>query len=208
MCGPIALHDQPDHLARRLDAGVNPDLLASWRPSWDVAPTDPIAGVSDRDGRRRLGAFKWELLPSWAKNPTAVKGTFDAGAETVASTPMFRDAFERSRLLIAVDAFYEWHTSCRDAEGHVLRTAAIITTGAGPDMPIHDREPVVLDEQDWDRWLDAGTTGRRQLQRLLVPTVAGTLVHHPVRKEVGNTRNDRPEFVEDFAIGDPDLDSP
>lgn len=39
MCGRIALYDNPDHLARLLDAGVDPELLSEWRPAWNVAPT-------------------------------------------------------------------------------------------------------------------------------------------------------------------------
>ena len=234
MCGRIALYDEPGHLARFLDAGVDPDLMDAWRPSWNVGPTAPILGVAERHGRRILDAYKWGLVPSWAKNPAAVKGTFNARAETVASKPMFRSAFERWRILVPVDAFYEWQRLgpkekqpyafrradgepivfaglrewWRDAEGQELRTATIITTEAGPDMPIHNREPVVLEREHWDLWLDPGVTGGPALQQLLVPTAAGTLVHHPVAKDVGSTRNDRPDLLEAIALdGDPGLNS-
>ncbi len=234
MCGRIALYDDPDHLARLLDAGVDPELMATWLPSWNVGPTAPILGVSERHGQRILDAYKWGLVPSWAKNPAAVKGTFNARAETIATKPMFRSAFERWRILVPADSFYEWETIgpkqkqpyafkradgepvvfaglrewWRDAEGHELRTATIITTEAGPDMPIHNRQPVVLDRENWDLWLDPKTKGGPSLQRLLVPTVAGTLVHHPVAKDVGSTRNDRPDLVEAIALdGDPGLNS-
>ena len=190
----------------------------------------PILGVADRHGRRIMDAYRWGLVPSWAKNPGAVKGTFNARAESVATKAMFRSAFERWRILVPVDAFYEWQTLSpkekqpyvfsradgepvvfaglrewwRDAEGHELRTATIITTEAGPDMPIHNRQPVVLEPANWDLWLDHGITGGQALQDLLVPTVAGTLVHHPVAKDVGSTRNDRPELVEAITLdGDP-----
>lgn len=226
MCGRIALYDDPDRLARLLDAGVDPDLMATWRPSWNVGPTAPILGVSERHGRRILGAYKWGLVPSWAKNPAAVTGTFNVWAESVATKPMFRSAFERRRILVPVDAFYEWQKLgpkekqpyvfqradgqpvvfaglrewWRDAEGQELRSATIITTEAGPDMPIHNREPVVLEPENWDLWLDPGLTGGAELARLLAPTAAGTLVHHPVGKEVGSTRNDRPELLEPIDL--------
>ncbi len=226
MCGRVALYDDPGHLARLLDAGVDPELMEQWRPSWNVGPTAPILGVSERHGQRILDAYQWGLVPSWAKNPAAVKGTFNARAESVASKPMFRSAFERWRILVPVDAFYEWQKLgpkekqpyvfrradggpvvfaglrewWRDAEGHELRTATIITTEAGPDMPIHNRQPVVLEPSDWDLWLDPETTGGPALQQLLVPTGAGTLIRHPVTKDVGSTRNDRPELVEAIPL--------
>jgi putative SOS response-associated peptidase YedK len=233
MCGRIALYDDPDHLARMLDAGVDPDLLADWHPQWNAAPTDPILGVSERHGERRLRSYKWGLVPSWAKTPD-IKGTFNARAESVDSKPMFRTAFQKHRILVPVSAFYEWHTLgpkqkqpyaftradgepvvfaglrewWRDAEGIELNTATIITTEAGPDMPIHNRQPVVLERANWDEWLDAQMTDTDELKSLLVPTVAGTLVHHPVGKAVGNVRNNGPELLEAIALdGDPGLNS-
>jgi putative SOS response-associated peptidase YedK len=225
MCGRIALYDQPDRLARWLDAGVDPDVVADWRPGWNLAPTDRILGVSERHGERRLRAYKWGLVPSWAKTPD-VKGTFNARAETLATKPMFRTAFRKSRILVPADAFYEWQSLgpkvkqpyaftradgepiafaglrewWRDAEGIELNTATIITTTAGPDMPIHDRQPVVLDPKDWQRWLDPELTDVGMLEPLLVPTPQGTLVHHPVDKAVGNVRNDGPELLDEVAL--------
>ena len=186
MCGRLALYDDPDHLARLLDAGVDPDLMEIWRPSWYVGPTAPVVGVAERHGRRVLGAYTWGLVPSWAKNPAAVKGTFNARAETVATKPdvpigvrtmahagagrrllRMADRGPRGEAAVRVPAggrrsgrlrgVREWW---RDAEGHELRTATIITTEAGPDMPIHNRQPVVLERQDWDLWLDPGDDGR------------------------------------------------
>jgi putative SOS response-associated peptidase YedK len=90
----------------------------------------------------------------------------------------------------------------RDTQGHELNTATIITTEAGPDMPIHNRQPVVLDPTNWDLWLDPKMTDVEKLQPLPVPTVKGTLVHHPVSKNVGNVRNNRSELVEAIALED------
>ena len=80
-------------------------------------------------------------------------------------------------------------------ERWILITATIITTAAGPDMAIHNRQPVVLEQGTWDHWLDTEVTEPEELEPLLVATAAGTLVHHPVGKEVGNVRNDGPELM-------------
>lgn len=236
MCGRIALYDEPDHLARMLDAGVNPELLDSYRPAWNIGPTRTILGAYDHrlSGERELMAFRWGLVPTWAKDPTVIKLTFNARAESLAAKPMFRKAFRTSRLLVPVDAFYEWEKLdpkrkqpyaftradgepivfaglrewWRDAEGHELNTATIITTEAGPDMSIHNRQPVVLEPENWEMWLDPTFTDVEKLQPLLVPTVKGTLVHHPVGKDVGNVRNDGPELLEAVALEeDPGLNS-
>lgn len=224
MCGRIALYDEPRQLAMLLDAGVDPELLTDWRPRWNVGPMSRILGVSeDPDGKRVLSAYRWGLVPGWAKDPAAIRSTFNARAETVATKPMFRSAFKRWRILVPVDAFYEWKAGTpkqpfafkradgepvvfaglrelwRGEDGTELRTATIITTEAGPDMPIHDRQPVILDHDAWEHWLDPDVTDRNELEPLLRPTAAGTLVHYPVSRDVGNIRNDGPELVEEVT---------
>jgi len=225
MCGRIALYDEPGQLARMLDAGVDPEVMGHWRRSWNLAPTDRLLGVAERHDERLLRAYRWGLVPSWSKTPD-LKGTFNARAESLATKPMFRSAFRKSRILVPADAFYEWEKLdakrkqpyafrradgepmvfaglrewWRDAEGHEQNTATIITTAAGPDMPIHNRQPVVLEPSNWEMWLDPMFTDVESLQPLLVPTVKGTLVHHPVGKAVGNVRNDGPELITAVAL--------
>ena len=233
MCGRIALYDDPDHLARLLDAGVDPELLTDWKPAWNVAPTDPLLGVSERHGERTLRSYSWGLVPSWSKTPQ-MKGTFNARAESVATKPAFRTAFRKGRILVPVDAFYEWDKLgakdkqpyafrradgepivfaglrewWRGDDGTELNTATIITTEAGPDMPIHNRQPVVLERDTWEHWLDRRISDPGELKPLLVPTVEGTLVHHPVGRDVGNVRNEGPELIETIALrGDLGLNS-
>jgi putative SOS response-associated peptidase YedK len=228
MCGRIALYSDTPQLARLLDAGVDPDLVDALEPRWNIGPTSPILGVSeDQDGHRTLGAYRWGLIPWWAKDPAAIKNTFNARGETVATRSMFQSAFSRSRILVPVDAFYEWKAGTpkqpfafkradgqpvvfaglRDRwkgdDGIELRSATIITTHAGPDMPIHDRQPVVLEPESWVQWLDPQLTDPSELEPLLVPNSAGTLVHYAVGRAVGNVKNDRPELLlpEEVAQG-------
>ncbi len=208
-----------------LGAELDPEL-DEWQPHWNVAPTDPVAGASEgRDGARTLRLYRWGLVPMWADGINAVKGTFNARAETVATKPAFQTAFRRGRILVPVDAFYEWQgrgptkqpyafrradgdpivlaglaERWRKPDGSLLRSATIITTRAGPDLDgIHDRMPVVLDPRSWDRWLDRTLTDRDELDGMLEPAPEGTLVRHAVGREVGNTRNDGPHLIDSVA---------
>jgi len=83
------------------------------------------------------------------------------------------------------------------AELPPLRTCTVITTEAGPDMgDIHHRMPVVVEDDMLDEWLDPANRDKPELESLLVPSPAGTLVHRPVGTAVGNVRNDGPELTE------------
>src|ERR1019366_790028 len=103
------LYSDTIHLAQLLEAGVDPELLEGLKPRWKIGPMSRILGVwENSEGERTLGAFRWGLVPGWAKDPSAVRSTFNARAETVATKPTFRSAFKRWRILVPVDAFYEW----------------------------------------------------------------------------------------------------
>ena len=61
-----------------------------------------------RDDRRAVVGYRWGLIPGWADDPRIASRSFNARAESVATSPLFRDAFRRRRCLVPVDGFYEW----------------------------------------------------------------------------------------------------
>jgi putative SOS response-associated peptidase YedK len=228
MCGRIALFTPPLRLARLLEAALAAGLDPDGAASWNVGPTATLFGVADRGQGRVLDAYGWGLVPSWSKDPTVGSRMFNARAETVATKPSFRDAFQRHRLLVPVDGFYEWdrrdgarvpHYFTRadrepmvlaglfdhwrdwsDREGPWLATCTVITTTSGKDLDgIHDRMPVVVERDAHDLWLTAGEDEVDALHALCAPSLRGTLVHHPVGPKVGNVRNDSPELIEAVA---------
>jgi putative SOS response-associated peptidase YedK len=86
-----------------------------------------------------------------------------------------------------------------DPDGDWLRSCAIVTTDANETVaPLHDRMPVVLEERDWDRWLDpdpdAGDVDA--LARLLQPASNDLLVAYPVSSAVNSADKDGPQLVE------------
>lgn len=221
MCGRI-VQSEPSRYAERLGALLDPEL--SWHPSWNIAPMASILGVRAHGDARELSRYSWGLLPGWSKDPRSAARCFNARAETVAVKPTFRAAFRRRRLLVPVDGFYEWErpqgTTAKqpsffsradgqplvlaglwewwERDGQQRRTATIITAAAGPDMPIHDRQPVVLEPQSWDLWLDPTLDDPLELQSLLL-VGHGVLTHHRVRPDVGSVRNDGPQLIEALA---------
>jgi putative SOS response-associated peptidase YedK len=81
------------------------------QPRYNICPTTTIDTIVSLEGKRSLVPLRWGLIPGWWSKPLKEMklATFNARAETVATKPMFRDAFKSKRLLIPASGYYEWH---------------------------------------------------------------------------------------------------
>jgi putative SOS response-associated peptidase YedK len=201
---------------------------SNFPPRYNVAPTDevPIVRVDPRDGERELAMARWGLVPWWSKEMPK-KPHINARAETVHTSRMFRDAFARRRALIPATGYYEWQARadgkqpyrfrlqdlqpfafaglwefCRLGEQDILSTAIIVCEPNPLAAQIHDRMPVILDPEDYDRWLDPETPVDA-LQALLKPYPAERMEGYAVSRAANSVKNDTPECIE--PIGEPPL---
>jgi putative SOS response-associated peptidase YedK len=87
--------------------------IPNWDGTWNMAPTRdaPVIRLHPETGERRLDLLRWGLVPHWTKDLKATRQPINARGETIATTPMFRDAFTRRRCLVPADAFYEWEAT-------------------------------------------------------------------------------------------------
>lgn len=91
-----------------VDEVVAPDL----GERFNVAPTDEAYAVAEgTDGTRRLGTFRWGLIPFWSKDAKGGAKMINARAEGLLDKPAFKRAFERKRCIVPADGFYEWARS-------------------------------------------------------------------------------------------------
>jgi putative SOS response-associated peptidase YedK len=189
---------------------------------YNVAPTDEALVVVQRDERRALTSYRWGLIPHWAENARIASRTFNARAETVATAPVFRDSFRRKRCLVPVDGFYEWKregsvrqpyrvlradgrplvlaglwAGWRDpATDEVRRTFTIVTTAPNATLAeLHDRMPVIVPDDAWDRWLDPRPAEPGELRALLEPDETVPLVIAAASRLVNDVRRDGPELL-------------
>jgi len=192
-------------------------------PTYNLAPTDEAAVVVERGDRRAIRAYRWGLIPSWAKDEKIASKLFNARAETLATSGAFRESFRRRRCIVPADAFYEWQRQggarqpflIRRADGaplalaglwsgwhdpeteQVIRTFTIVTTTANRTLSaVHDRMPVMLAREHWASWLDPTLQDTGELTALLEPAADNELVLYPVRALVNNVRNNGPELIE------------
>jgi putative SOS response-associated peptidase YedK len=77
-----------------------------------------------------------------------------------------------------------------------LFTCSIVTTTANELLaPLHSRMPVILDEGDWDAWLDEASEPGI-LRGLLRPVRETAIEVYAVGQEVNNVRNNGPSLLD------------
>ena len=224
MCGRFTQKASSAELASMYGAIDHAELAGE---RYNVAPTQVVAAVVQRDDSRTIEALRWGFVPSWSERVTSSSRMINARAESLASSPAYRRAFASGRCIIPAAGFYEWARSpdgrrqpfyitavdgaplalaglratWHDPSGKSgpLRSCAIVTTTPNELMvSIHNRMPVVLAPDTWDLWLDP-STDPAELQGSLRP-FAGGLIARRVSTLVNRPANDGPALIEPVAV--------
>jgi len=222
MCGRYTVRSiQP--VAELFGISLPPEFQPRYNvaPTQDVLVVRS-ASKEETNAARRGDLLRWGLVPSWADDPSMGNRMINARAETAATRPAFRDAMKRRRCLVPADGFYEWQKQEGSArkQPHLIRMAddrpfgfaglwdtwrrgdemletfTILTTSPNELVaPIHDRMPVIVASQDFDRWLDPKVDAAG-VADLLKPCPAEQMRAGPVGLGVNNPKNDDPSCVE------------
>ncbi|MEO8243196.1 MAG: SOS response-associated peptidase [bacterium] len=215
MCGRFTITHPNEALAALFDAVPGNDLPES--PRFNICPTNPVAVVTS-DGGRRLRTMRWGLVPAWYKAPTDGPLIINARSDTVAEKPAFREAIRQRRCILPASGFYEWSAgpNGRRLPWYITRTdgqpmafgalyshwgemdtVAMVTVDGGANMAgIHDREPVILEPDDWPLWLGEAGHGAAVLMK---PTPQGVLHSWRVDPAVNSNRAQGPQLIEPLA---------
>ena len=174
-----------------------------------------------KTGERNLDRLWWGLIPYWVKEANGGRKPINAKAETIVSLPSFRDAYKRRRCLLPIDNFFEWRAikgekakqpfaiGMKSGEPFALaaiwenwkrpdsdewvRTFAIVTCPANELMAeIHDRMPVIVPPEAFERWLGTEPDPRD----LLVPFPSEPMKVWPISIRVNKPANDDATILE------------
>jgi len=184
VCGRFGLFVTPEVLEEYFSLTDFTAALAP-PPRYNLTPGQAVAVVREHDGRRRLDALQWGLVPFWAKDASIGRRLINARLDGVADKPAFREAWTRRRCLIPASGFYEWSEPVdgrkrphfirpgdeplfalaglwerwRTPAGDKLETCVIVTTDANAQLaPIHDRMPLLIPRDAHALWLDPGSS--------------------------------------------------
>ena len=187
---------------------------------YNIAPSQEILAIrtAPETGRPEWALLRWGLVPFWSKEPGGKRPLINARAEGIEAKPSFRGPVRHRRCIVPASGFYEWGRQgtgkqpycVRPAaaevfalagiwdhwegkQGEVIESVAIITTSANELMlPIHDRMPVVLEEEDVVAWIEPATKLEKALA-MLNSCSSARMVAYPVSSLVNSARHDGPE---------------
>ena len=183
---------------------------------FNVPPTETIRVVVRRDDERRLVAARWGFRTRGAQS------WINARSESAWDSPAFGRSLRGRRCIVPADAFYEWDrtTSPRQpyaigpaADGGMLAlagiwspirdeapTAAIMTTAPNALVAsVHNRMPVVLDQDALEVWLDPDAD-LGHVRSLLRPAAAESLRMWPVSTAVNRVASDGPDLLRPIEL--------
>jgi putative SOS response-associated peptidase YedK len=91
-----------------------------------------------------------------------------------------------------------WERWRGEKDDEPLDTYTIITTTPNDVMkPLHNRMPVILDQADYEKWLDPATKPD-EAKALLRPAPNDALEAYPVSTSVNKPSRDGPELIEPY----------
>jgi len=175
-----------------------------------------------RTGKRSLDRVWWGLIPFWIGEVSGGQRSINARAETITTLPSFRSAYKRRRCLLPIDNFFEWRAikgekskqpfaiAMKSGDPFALaaiwenwqrpgtedwvRTFAVVTCPANELMAeIHDRMPVIVPPEAYERWLANMEPDPRDL---LVPFPSEPMKVWPISTRVNRPANDDAAILE------------
>lgn len=207
MCGRFTL-TSPERARRAI---IDFSYFDGIVPRFNIAPSQDILAVVQRDDQREATFLQWGLIPYWS---TEAKGIINARVETIDEKPSFSDSFQKRRCLILADGFYEWERTGKISQPYyfqmndgapftfagiwdrwrhndrLITSCAIITTTANALLAkIHHRMPVILGKESHDLWL-SDQSRHDDLKQILTPFPADQMKSHAVSYDVNDTKAD------------------
>lgn len=219
MCGRFNLRTSIEGIVQQFLPGASPDAYPSQEPRFNIAPTQNVVCVMQPEvgSDRTLKLMRWGLLPGWANDISIGNRMINARSETASSKPAFRHAMKSQRCIIPADGYYEWKAegggkqpyefslrsgrllgiaglweknSRLGGEGKPILSCTILTTSANHFAgEFHDRMPVLLDDDQIDRWLDPGFSDQEVLGEMLKPAPEDWLQRRPVSRRLNFVGN-------------------
>jgi putative SOS response-associated peptidase YedK len=217
MCGRFALAFTKDVIIEALNGGDwfeyrYPLVL----PRYNVAPLQFAPVLWKEEKRVMVDAFRWGLIPKWAKDESFASRMINARIESLREKPAYKNLLTYHRGVVLTSGYFEWKKTASGKQPWYIKasdspilplaglwdvwntpdqsplyTFTVITTDARDDLAhIHNRMPVLLKTDQLQSWIE-GDLSPDMLKEPVLKT-------HPLKVSsvVNNSRNDIPQCIQ------------
>ncbi len=178
------------------------------KENYNAHPYQKLPVIKKYKNGNTLENLTWGLVPSWAKKKD-YKALINARLETIDDKISFKKLIKLHRCVAVADGFYEWKRVEQEKIPHyflrkdkkLLYIAGIyeedqfclITETAKENIKdIHDRQPVILNQADINRYLNLELQGSSFLKECKKPD----LVFYQVSKDVNKPTNNSISLIQ------------
>ena len=176
--------------------------------NYNAHPTQKLPVIKSYSNGKTLEILQWGLTPTWVQEKN-IKPLINARLETLGKKMSFKNLITSYRCLIVADGYYEWkrqenvktpHYFTREDNQPMFFAGIykdhqfLIITGEASShvADIHQRQPVVINEEDLDEYFNLKTEGTNFLRSYQAPK----LKFHPVSKNVNKPANNNKQLIE------------
>ena len=232
MCGRFALSAMLTDIAEEFSSSALPDRTLP--VDWNIKPTQDIYIVKNEEIKIASWGLIAPWSKNSVDALRSQSQAINARSESVHEKPTFRNAFRQRRCLVPATGYYEWATEfgryktkqpvfiSRDdekllafagifdrwvsPEGEIRESVAIITRDAVGDLAkVHNRMPLFLPRNRWDKWMDSELTEVEEVRALMeIPKPDDHLRFWPVSTMVNSIRNNGAELIAPIELGEPE----
>jgi len=219
MCGRYTLAGKPVDLEKHFKARLFEQTEFTM---FNIAPTMVVPVIFDDKPEVFLPA-KWGMLAPWAKSDDKSKRLlFNLRADSLLEKSFMKKLIQK-RCIIVASGFYEWQVEGKEKkafyikpshdhyfgfaglwqekvkhDGTTIRTCAIITTEPNTIMSkLHHRMPVILNQEDYIKWLTPETFN---FNALMVSYTNEKMTAYQVSELVNKAINNTPENILPLAL--------
>lgn len=222
MCGRFAILKADEEYIQYM-RDVMKAARPRMKERFNVCPSQDVHILRFWDGKPKWDEVRWLLYEAWwAKMENPRGPQMNARSDKVFKIAMYKHSMLKRRCLIPATGWYEWNKKKKSLPPHFIRKKdgsavmfggiwstyhsdekklhqdnfAIITTEAHKIIqPFHDRMPVIIKPDDYEKWLDPENKNVAWLEKRLEPYKGRDLEAFYVSHFVNNVRNQGKECI-------------
>ena len=173
------------------------------KENYNAHPYQDLPVIKKYTNGNTLENLKWGIIPSWSKKKE-FKPLINARLETIDEKISFKKLIKLTRCIAVADGFYEWKREDKNKVPHyflredkkIMYIAAIyennefclITEQASNNVnEIHHRQPVIINENDINRYLNLELDGSSFLKECKRPKLEFYQISKEVNKPTNNS---------------------